>query len=208
MTDGDQAGAPRPQRTAPGVIELRLRDGAQLFNTLDPLPFRERDLSAEAERFIIEWAQELPKDQPIEILIHLQSPGGDRAQASDLADAITGWFAARARAETHALRELFRDGRFGFLIGIAVLALCLLLSWSASQYFDAPFARVISESFVIIGWVVIWRPAEIFLYDWLPLVRRRKLYRRLADARIAVTDDGQASAGASAPPSRNRQNGG
>lgn len=209
MTERDQAGAAMAPRTASGVIELRLRDGAQLFNTLDPFPFRERDLSAEAERFIVEWAQELPKDQPIEILVHLQAPGGDKAaQASDLADAITGWFAARARAETQALRELFRDGRVGFLIGIAVLALCLLLSWSASQYFEAPFARVISESFVIIGWVVIWRPAEIFLYDWLPLVRRRKLYRRLADARIAVTDDGPASSEQAASPSRNRQHGG
>lgn len=184
-----------------GVIELRLRDSAQLFNTLDPFPFRERDLSAEAERFIVEWAQELPKDQPVQILIHLQSRGGDEARGADLADAITGWFEARARAETHALRELFRDGRLGFLIGIAVLALCLLLSWSASQHFEAPFARVISESFVIIGWVVIWRPAEIFLYDWLPMVRRRKLYQRLANARVTAE-----SAGADdPPPSRNRQ---
>lgn len=192
MTPRKQVDTPTPLR--PGVIELRLHESAQLFNTLDPFPFRERDLSAEAERFIVEWAQELPKDNSIEILVHLRAAKGTM-RSSDLAEAITGWFEARAQAETRALRELFRDGRVGFLIGIGVLSLCLLLSWSLSQRFDAPFARVISESFVIIGWVVIWRPAEIFLYDWLPLVRRRKLYRRLAEATVSVAsaDDGSAA---------------
>jgi hypothetical protein len=178
----------------PAVIELRLREGAQLFNTLDPFPFPERDLAAEAERFIVEWARELPKDSPIEILIHLQSGAAEAARTGDLADAITGWFEARAQAETRALHELFRDGRVGFLIGIGVLALCLLLSWFLSQRFEEPFARVVSESFVIIGWVVIWRPAEIFLYDWLPLVRRRKLFDRLANAAVTVADAGEAPA--------------
>jgi hypothetical protein len=196
-------------RPAPAAIELRLREGAQLFNTLDPFPFRERDLSADAERFIIEWAQELPKDRPIEILVHLQSDTGEVERAGDLSSAITGWFEARAQAESRALRELFRDGRIGFLIGIGVLSLCLLLSWSISRRFEEPFARVISESFVIIGWVVMWRPAEIFLYDWLPLVRRRKLYRRLAEAIIAVrgADDGSGSPGRDDAASRKRQPG-
>lgn len=201
MTEQDQRALPTQLRA--GVIELRLREGAQLFNTLDPFPFRERDLSAEAERFIVEWAQELPKDRPIEILIHLQSGAGEAERAGDLACAITGWFEARAHAETRALRELFHDGRIGFLIGIGILSLCLLLSWFLSQRFDEPFARVISESFVIIGWVVIWRPAEIFLYDWLPLMRRRKLYRRLA---AAVSVEGTAGApGENGAVSRKRQ---
>ena len=172
--------------TGTAAIELRLRDSAQLFNTLDPFPFREGDLSADAEEYILEWARELPKDAPIEIVIHLQAPGPADKPAHDLATAITGWFAGRARAEAHALRELFRDGRLAFLIGFAVLALCLFLSWLLTQRMEGPFARVLQESLIIIGWVVIWRPAEMFLYDWLPLLRRRKLFRRLADAHVAV----------------------
>lgn len=178
-----------PSENNAGLIELRLRDSAQLFNTLDPFPFRERDLSAEAERFIVEWAQELPKDKPIGIVIHLPAHGGDGKLAADLATAIGKWFEARARAETHALRELFRDGRRALLIGFVVLAICLLLSWSFGHYLESPFTRVVQESFVIIGWVVIWRPAEMFLYDWLPIVRRRKLYDRLARANVEVEAD-------------------
>jgi hypothetical protein len=173
-----------------GRIELTLRDGAQLFNTLDPFPFREKDLSADAERFIVEWAQELPKDQPIEILIDLP-PGGTDNTAQDLAAAIAGWFAARARSETRAMRALFRDARLAFAIGVAVLAGCLFVAWRLSEVSLGPFGRVLQESFVIVGWVVIWRPAEMVLYDWLPMVRRRTLYRRLAAARVVVTRSGE-----------------
>ena len=167
-------------------IELRLHDGAQLFNTLDPFPFREGDVAADAERYIVEWAQELPKDEPISIVIHLQSSGMTGKPGPDLATALTSWFGAKARSETQALRELFRDGRLAFLIGFAGLALCLFLSFVLTQRFEGPFARVLQESLLIIGWVVIWRPAEIFLYDWLPLVRRRRLFQRLAEARVSV----------------------
>ncbi len=56
--------------TVEGAIELRVDEIAQLFHTLDPFPFRERDLDREAEDFIVSWARELRADQPIRIVIH------------------------------------------------------------------------------------------------------------------------------------------
>lgn len=168
------------------AIELRLANAAQLFNTLDPFPFSEGDIAADAERYIVEWAQDLPKDSPIAITIHLPAPETADPPGPDLAMALTGWFAAKARSEGHALREHFRDGRRAFLIGFAGLALCLGISFALTRAFDGHFARIVQESLLIIGWVVIWRPAEMFLYDWLPMLRRRRLYRRLAEAKITI----------------------
>jgi hypothetical protein len=53
------------------AIELRVNEIGQLFHSLDPFPFRERDLDKEAEEYIVSWARELPHDQPIKIIIHL-----------------------------------------------------------------------------------------------------------------------------------------
>lgn len=174
-----------PVQSDPQVIEIRLRTIGQLFNTLDPFPFRDKDLEPEAEKYIVEWAEDLPKDQPIRIVVDLPSDTGPIASA-DLAHAISSAFAARAVTETKALRSLFRDGRVALVIGVAILALSLFLSLNLSHFFEASVARVVQESFIILGWVVIWRPAEMFLYDWLPIVRRRKLYRRLAAANVTV----------------------
>jgi hypothetical protein len=50
----------------------------------------------------------------------------------------------------------------------------------------SPDSRVIEESLLIFGWVANWRPIEIFLYEWWPIVRRRNLYRRLSAARVEL----------------------
>jgi hypothetical protein len=49
-----------------------------------------------------------------------------------------------------------------------------------------PLGKVLAESLVIFAWVANWRPIEIFLYEWWPIVRRRNLYRRLADAKVEL----------------------
>jgi len=51
--------------TAANAIELRIEEISQLFHTLDPFPFREKDLDADAEEFIVSWARELPPDQAL-----------------------------------------------------------------------------------------------------------------------------------------------
>jgi len=173
------------------AIALRLTDSAQLFNTLDPFPFRERDLAPDAEQYILDWAQDLPKNQPVHIIVHLQSDNLDSHRDSDLQQAINGWFRSREAGEARDMKTLFRDGRIALLVGFAMLSLLMLLSWAVAQNYDNPFARVISESLVIIGWVVLWRPAEMFLYDWTPILRRKRLFHRLAGARVTVRRAGR-----------------
>jgi hypothetical protein len=51
---------------------------------------------------------------------------------------------------------------------------------------SGPALSLIAESLTILGWVVNWRPLEIFLYEWRPIRRDAKLFRRLAAARIKV----------------------
>jgi hypothetical protein len=45
---------------------------------------------------------------------------------------------------------------------------------------EGRLGAVLHESLVIGGWVAMRRPLEIFLYDWWPVRREVKLYRRLA----------------------------
>jgi hypothetical protein len=53
------------------AIEIRIEEISQIFNTLDPFPFREKDLDKDAEEFIVGWARELPADKPLKIIVHL-----------------------------------------------------------------------------------------------------------------------------------------
>jgi hypothetical protein len=44
----------------------------------------------------------------------------------------------------------------------------------------------VQESLIIVGWVANWRPIEIYLYDWWPIRRRRRLLARIAAAPVIV----------------------
>ncbi len=164
-----------------------MKEAAQIFESLDPTPFRERDLDRDAEAFIVDWARELPRDHALKIVVHMPRDQVQSRAADELAGAMKRFFAYRADAVTRDLRELFRVGRMSFLIGIAVLAVCVI----AAQYVDAilgdgPFTTVMRESLIILGWVANWRPLEIFLYEWWPIARRRNLYRRLGRAEVSL----------------------
>jgi hypothetical protein len=45
---------------------------------------------------------------------------------------------------------------------------------------------IIEEGFLISGWVAMWRPIQVFLYDWWPIRRRRRIYEKLAQIPVAL----------------------
>jgi hypothetical protein len=176
--------APPPE---PNSIEIRVGKLAQLFHGLDPFPFREKELDKDAEEFIVSWARELPRDKPFKIVVHMPEEQLALPEAQDVRPAIEQFFAYRAQVMTLELKELFRIGRRSLAIGFTVLLLSVLASQAvAPKIKPAPLGKVIEESLLIFAWVANWRPIEIFLYDWWPIVRRRDLYRRLAEAEVEL----------------------
>jgi len=179
---------PRPPPDPTGTpIEIQIDHVAQLFHTLDPFPFRERDLDKEAEEFIVGWARELPKHEPVAIIVHLPAREAESEQGREIADALHQYFRYRASVVTNDLRELFRFGRYALAIGLVTLSFCIALGQIARTTLGAnEFSRILGEGLAILGWVANWRPIEIFLYEWLPLVRRRRLFQRLARAHVTL----------------------
>ena len=171
--------------TTEALIELRIENIALLFDPLDPFPTPTRDLSKTAEDFIVEWARELPRRGPIRLILHIPSSG--QQDVSDLQVAFANHFRQRVRRVKGDISELFGVGRTSLMIGLATLVVCVLGGQAAVMLLGTgSAARILSEGLIIIGWVANWRPLEIFLYDWWPLARRRKLYQRLADMPVNV----------------------
>ena len=79
------------------LIELRVDTLAQLFHTLDPFPFRERDLDREAEEFIVGWARELVADRTLRIVVHFPETEAQTKAARELSEAFRRYFFDHAR---------------------------------------------------------------------------------------------------------------
>ena len=85
------------------------------------------------------------------------------------------------------MRLLLLEGRASLLIGLGFLALCLLSAdILAASFSNNTFLRLLTESLLIGGWVAMWRPMQIFLYEWWPIVRRGAIYRNLGRANVRV----------------------
>jgi hypothetical protein len=162
------------------VIDVRLADLRQLFNSLDPSPFHEKDLDHDAEEYIVGWADELPPGTPFELAIRLPAHQLDAARKSDVARAVHNYFCQRSRESARRIRVLLREGRSALIIGLAFLAACMLLRQIAGSLADAPLRQVLQEGLLILGWVAMWRPLQVFLYDWWPVLRYGRLYRKLS----------------------------
>jgi hypothetical protein len=167
------------------VIMLRLHELAQLFNSMDPSPFIDRDLDADAEEYIANWARELPRGKPLELVIQLSLPAPDD-RAAGVEDAVRHYFAARATIKRLEFSELMRRGRLSLLVGSAFLASCLLLGQATSRLGSSAIADFIREGLMIFGWVAMWRPLEIYLYDWWPLLEERRRFEQLAQIKVRI----------------------
>lgn len=167
-------------------IEIRIKSIEQLFNSLDPAPFRERELDREAERHIVSYAREASADQPLNLVIYLPATP-EPALAKEVEAAIGHHFALQARERGAELGELRRLGRKGLAVGLLVMLFATLAGVALTNAFpDSRFIETIEHSLIIFGWVALWRPIEILLYDRWPLIRARKLFQRLATAPVVV----------------------
>lgn len=170
------------------VLELHLSDLHQLFNSIDPAPFRERDLDPKAEEFIVGWARELRGEGPLALHIRIDRHTGDEDQLTVIGDAIRSYFKERAQVTRRRLRQLFRVGRTSLAIGLVFLAASILLGDLLEAALKTTrFGGIVRESLIIGGWVAMWKPLEVFLYDWWPIRAEARLFDRLSEMAVEVT---------------------
>jgi hypothetical protein len=154
------------------LVELELGRIEQLFNTLDPSPFHEKDLDADAEEFIFEAVEEISLSRPVRLVIHVPP------------DEV---FAYRSEITRRQLRHIFWLARVSLLIGAAFLFACMGLQHALTRFLpDSFWAYFLREGLMISGWVAMWRPIQLFLYDWWPHRHRMMTYRKISAMDVDV----------------------
>ena len=180
------AGDPIPPNCQ--LIEVHVAELNQLFNAIDPAPFRERDLDPDAEEFIVDWAREVPTDSPLALAVHLDRPAGLPEEPAILRDAIREFFSQRSQASRRRLRQLFKRGRTSLAIGVTFLALSLMIGDVVARLLgEHRVGEIVRESLLIGGWVAMWRPMEVFLYDWWPIRADARLADRLSAMPVRIS---------------------
>lgn len=174
--------------TADGVtpIKIRLLTVQQLFNSFDPSPFHNKDLDAEAHEYIAGSVDEYPPQKKLKLVIEIPTQELKDTDAVTLQDAVHNYFGYRAQEVRRKIRFLMREGRTALLIGLSFLAVCTSLRQFTVSFAHTPLSGAISEGLLILGWVAMWRPIQIFLYDWWPIRHVGNVYAKLASMPVEV----------------------
>ena len=123
------SGTTATDRGHPHTISLKLRDMNQLFNSMDPSPFIEKDLDDDAEEFIVSWAQEFSPNAPLKLRIYL-----DRWPAEDpkelIRTAVRNHFDHRAKITDLEFKRRLRQGRTSLFIGLLFSKSVIWAPWA------------------------------------------------------------------------------
>jgi hypothetical protein len=169
-----------------GAIELHIKDVSQLFDSLDPYPIQEKDLDDKAEAYIVASVRE-SRLLPGTMIFHVDQPGDDDKDARLLTEAIQKHFVRKAQLANTELRALMRRGWISLAIGLAFLFAMLALKEILEMRLGVgALVTVLREGLVIVGWVAMWRPLEIFLYDWWPIAGQRRSFQALSQIPVSV----------------------
>ncbi|WP_374510409.1 hypothetical protein [Niveibacterium sp.] len=167
----------------PNCLRLELRSVAALLAP-DDSPFAGPALHPEVAERLLAEADLKRRNVPlrIEFVVDDDQPG----DVQRVVRALRQHFELEAQAATRDLSRVFRNGRIATLIGLAVVAVLLGIANLIDPESPYRLARALRESFTIFAWVAMWRPAELLLYEHMPIRRRRTLSLRLAAAPVSL----------------------
>lgn len=163
------------------IIDVRLANVERLFDNRDPAPFRERDLDPSLVEYLIDSCHDLAT-RPFRIVFWLEQtspPAGVEA-------AVRAHFA-------YDLVRLDRDRgiqrRIGWIaLSIASVAIVALIGVSnfIAELVTGTLGAGLKEALLISGWVLMWRPVELLIYDSIPWRHERNAVRRILNTPIQV----------------------
>ena len=165
-------------------IAIKLSEPRQLFSNFDPAPFRMRELDPQAAQYILDGAKELIEHKFVKIVLHFPEPP-NKDEAQDIVRAIHHYFHYRATKLKQQRHQLLRIGRRALLVGLTFMSLCSTIAWSMADVTEI-WLKLWREGIIILGWVAMWRPMEIFLYEWWPLLQEQRVCEKLVHIAVDI----------------------
>jgi hypothetical protein len=155
---------------------------SQLFEPLGPLVSIPRAIHPLILGAIEEQAGRAPRGSPLQLV--LQSSEATPDNPNEIGATIRDYFAFVAEDCRRQIRQILHQGWIALFVGMCFLAIAATIAEVIHATIQGRFLTNVASGLEIFGWVALWRPAELLLYEWMPFYRRRRLVGRLAQATV------------------------
>lgn len=165
-------------------LTLHLQNANELLRPSGSF-YRKRTINRDAEDFIVEEAENLSHKESINIVVHLLSP--ETQMKDNIEPALRRHFCYRKEQSQKKFKRTLQYGWRTLFIALGLLVILFIMVEISIRFWpENKIAMFIRESFIVLGWVALWRPMELLLYDWYPIKRDINLFRRLEQSNVKV----------------------
>lgn len=165
-------------------IQLKLKTINQLFDERDPAPFRDKDLDDDAVNYISTSLQELPKTSKSKLLIFIPKVEYGSFNEENIKQAIHDFFVYEEELNRRIIRKTFEIGIKSLLIGLCFLSSAVIASHMIKIPNTTMMEHFIKEGLTLLGWVSMWKPVNIFLYEWWPLKEVKSINQKISKIKV------------------------
>ena len=162
------------------VVEVALQSPNELYEDKDPSPLRLRDLRPSVENYIVNCVREIPLDQDVRIDFCFYDFEGAEHQNERIEKSIRNYFLYRSQVKMLEFRFKIKNGLKSIVIGLCFLFLCIYLSHTIIKSDNKLLQTFFGEGLSVLGWVSLWNPIQIFLYEIWPILSMARSFKRCA----------------------------
>ena len=166
-------------------IILKLENVDQMLIVPRDVFYGKRMLNHNAEEFLIDESERHPYRTAIYLKVFLPADALNRSH--EIEAAVHQHFTYRKNKSLKQLSRTLQLGWRGLLI--AVVFLSLLVSFTLlviRQMPDGGLSIILREILIILGWVALWRPADLLLYQWRQFKREVNLFHKLEQCKVEI----------------------
>ncbi|MDP3395693.1 MAG: hypothetical protein Q8S57_03345 [Methanoregula sp.] len=169
---------------------VTFRTIAHFYDSDDPTPENNRELSDRAETEIFHQVLSVPKGDDKEMCNHLEIiiPASELTpdRQTAIISAIRSHFRLRAVGVQRDMKLTQKVGLREFRLTIAVCIPSFIGIAICSQFKGNPISEVLENVLVIFCWVTIWQPFQSLVFDRWTQSKTALVYRKIADMEISV----------------------
>ncbi|MFA9378750.1 MAG: hypothetical protein ACERKZ_18700 [Lachnotalea sp.] len=157
-------------------IDIQLENYRDAYSDWDYSALNNRDLNDDLMKYLLECIYELKTKNKIIIAFHILHQIRDDSRENRTKEGIYNYFNYKIRQIKNQRLRLIRDTFYFLLIGTIFLLLGTFISHFTGE---AIIINLISEGFLIGGWVMIWEMFSIWFFNIKELSSIIKIYVHL-----------------------------
>jgi len=167
------------------IVEITIDSPYDLYDDKDPSALRARDLKPSVEDYIATCIREIPSGQKVRLDFYFYKFSSDQSEAVILEKSVREFFIYKAKVRLLDFKFKIKNGLKSVFIGLGFLFMCIFISNSFLSTSNTIFERFFLEGLSVLGWVSLWNPVQIFLYEIWPIIASSKTLKRCSKVNMS-----------------------